>query len=196
MNNKTTWILLIIIFFLAGAAGSYLYFEKLAPAEKAAVEKTVINIPADLEDFFFIRLYHPAGNRLQTVEKRLPKRTRQLSIAEAVIEEFFKGPVDAENTGVPRNVKLLGLYKDADRILYIDLSDDFRRNFHGDALSEYLLLRGIYESLISNTQDYSDFKILVEGKEIESLGGHFYLKYTLKSLPSYDISEAAGRSDD
>jgi hypothetical protein len=62
-----------------------------------------------------------------------------------------------------------------------------RRNFQGDALSEYLLLKGIYESLVSNVQDFQDVKLLVEGKEIETLGGHFYLKYPLKNTFSAEI---------
>ena len=36
--------------------------------------------------------------------------------------------------------------------------------------------------IMTNLQEFRDFKILVEGKEIETLGGHFYLKYTLKNL--------------
>jgi hypothetical protein len=67
-------------------------------------------------------------------------------------------------------------------MLYIDLSDEVRRNFQGDALSEYLLLNGLYESLVSNISDFQDVKILVEGRELETLGGHIYLKYPLKNI--------------
>ena len=72
-----------------------------------------------------------------------------------------------------QNVKILGIYRDQNQILYIDLSDELRRNFQGDALDEYLLLKGMYETLVSNVQDFQDLKVLVEGKEIETLGGHF-----------------------
>ena len=98
------------------------------------------------------------------------------------MEEFFKGAGNNYTADIPQNVRIIGLYKDANQILYIDLSDDLRRNFQGDAFSEYLLLNSIYESLLSNLQDFQDYKILIEGKEAETLGGHFYLKYTLKTL--------------
>jgi hypothetical protein len=84
-------------------------------------------------------------------------------------------------------VSILGIYKGSDQILYVDLSDELRRNFQGDALSEFLLLKGLYESLLANLQGIEDVKILVEGKEIETLGGHFYLKYPLKNLASYEF---------
>jgi hypothetical protein len=77
------------------------------------------------------------------------------------------------------------VYKGADRILYIDLSDEFRRNFQGDAFTEFLLLKSLYESLISNVEDIQDVKVLIEGKEAETLGGHLYLLYPLKDMVTY-----------
>jgi len=195
MNNKFIWIFLIILFFLAGAAGSYFFSAKFAGTEKPATGTAGENMPIGTEDLFSIRIYYPVDNRLEMFEKRLPKRTKPEAIAEAVIEEFFKGAPGNRSLSIPQDVKLLGLYRDSGQILYIDISDEFRRNFQGDALSEYLLLKGLYESLVSNLQDYQDFKILIEGKELETLGGHIYLKYPLKNIVAYEFkgnSKAAG----
>jgi hypothetical protein len=137
-------------------------------------------------DFSALRIYYPMEDRLEMIEKRVPRRTKQSAIAEAVIEEFFKGPGSGKIVHIPGNVKSLGIYRDEAQTLYVDLSDELRRNFQGDALAEYLLLKGLYESLISNLQDIQDIKILVEGKEMESLGGHFYLKYPLKNTVSFE----------
>lgn len=189
MNNKFIWIFLIILFFLAGAAGSYFFSAKFTRTEKPPETMPVQNMPIVSEDLFSLRLYYPSYNSLVMFEKRLPRRTKPAAIAEAVIEEFFKGAPDNSSLSLLHNVKLLGLYKDASQILYIDLSDEFRRSFQGDALSEYLLLKGLHESLISNLQDYQDFKILIEGKEIETLGGHIYLKYPLKNIVAYEFKE-------
>jgi hypothetical protein len=91
---------------------------------------------------------------------------------------------------------LLGLYKDASQVLYADLSDELRRNFQGDALDEYLLLKGIYETIISNLRDVQDVKILIEGKEAETLGGHLYLKFPLKNTVAYDFKGDVRVTDD
>lgn len=187
MNNKGIWILLIIIFFLAGAAGSFFISRKLAMTDKPSVSVTDKDVPAEAEDFLSLKIYYPINNTLTVIEKKVPRRTKQFSTAEALIEEYFKGPGDGKEALIPLSVKLLGLYRDSNQILYIDLTDEFRRNFHGDALSEYLLLKSIYESLISNLPDFQDFKLLVEGKEIETFGGHFYLKYPLKNSVSQEI---------
>ena len=87
-----------------------------------------------------------------------------------------------------KDTKILGIYRGTDKILYVNLSDEFRRNFQGDVMAEFLLLKGLYESLISNIDDVQDVKVLIEGNELETLGGHLYLKYPLKGLVTQDIS--------
>jgi hypothetical protein len=179
MNNKAVWILLVFLFFIAGAAGSYLFLKHFAPVSQQPVRGEAPVPSLEGQDLFVIRLFEPKDGKLEMAERRLQRRTKNLAIAEAVIEEFFKAA--GNGSPVPRNVRLLGIYWDGDKVLYLDLSDELRRNFQGDALAEYLVLKGMYESLVSNVQDFQDLKILVEGKEIETLGGHFFLKYPLKN---------------
>jgi hypothetical protein len=186
-KRKKAWVILLVVFFAAGAAGSYFLLHKIRSSERPAPLQTVPSPMREPEDFFDLRIFYPLDTRLQIVEKRMPRRTKQTAIAEAVVEEYFNGPGNGSASCIPPNVKLLGLYKDEAHILYVDLSDELRRNFQGSALSEYFLLKGLYESLISNLQDVQDVKILVEGKEIESMGGHVFLRYPLKSVISTEF---------
>lgn len=180
MKTKIIWIFLIIIFFIAGAAGSYFLMKYLAPAgtQQASEEQELHS--TESQDLITVRLLLPKSQKLEMTERKLKKRMKSTALAEAVVEEFFK---EAGNMhAIPQQVKLLGIYRDIHQVLYIDFSDELRRNFQGDALDEFLLLKGLYESLVSNVQDFQDLKVLVEGKEIETLGGHLLLKYPLKSL--------------
>ncbi|MEW6416951.1 MAG: GerMN domain-containing protein [Nitrospirota bacterium] len=183
--RKLIGVILLILIFLGGAAGGYLYFSKVFTKERRGEE--IAGTLTGAEDLFSLRIYYPVGDRLRIEERRLPRRTAQLAIAEAAVEEYLKGPAGIAVSNIPRDARLLGLYKDADRILYVDLSDEFRRNFQGDALIEILLLKGLYESLISNTSDIQDVRVLIEGKEIETLGGHLYLLYPLKDMVSHEF---------
>ena len=181
MNSRRLWVIAVILFFLAGAAGSYFFIRSFFQQEKQRPSANGEGPIMESMDFSVLRIYQPHNNRLEMTERKIPKRISNTALAEAVIEEFFKQTPGDGGLSVPKNVKLLGLYKDEAQVLYIDLSDEVRRNFQGDALSEYLLLKGIYESLVSNVQDFQDIKILIEGKEAETLGGHFFLKYPLKN---------------
>ncbi|MFZ5908205.1 MAG: GerMN domain-containing protein [Nitrospirota bacterium] len=181
--QKKIALSLLGVIFLSGAIGGYLYFSSVFSKEKGSGDEPAGGI-VSMEGFFTVRIYYPAGNRLQLEERRPPKSSPSSTIAEATIEEYLKGPAGAPATAIPRNVQLLGVYRGADRILYINLSDEFRRNFQGDVLAEYLLLKGLYESLNANIEDIQDVKVLIEGKEVETLGGHFYLLYPLKDMVS------------
>ncbi len=181
--KKLSIILLFVLLFMGGVIGGYFYFSKIISKDKPAGEEK-LEARAKTEDFFSLRIYYPVGNRLQFEDRRLPRKDAQIAIAQTTVEEFLKGPTGGMISNIPKDVKLLGLYKDTERILYVDLSDDFRRNFQGDALSEFYLLKGLYESLISNVQDVENIKILIEGREVETLGGHLYLTYPLKGMVS------------
>ena len=180
MRPRGIWIILIVIFFLAGAAGSYFFLKYYTPAvPQPPAIGTGEQSPETLE-LITVRLMLPKDKKLVMTEKRLGGRIKSIALAEAVVEEFFKEAGNAY--AIPQNVKLLGVYRDANQVLYINLSDELRRNFQGDALDEYLLLKGMYETLVSTIPDFQDLKVLVEGKEIETLGGHFFLKHPLKLL--------------
>jgi spore germination protein GerM len=198
--NKKLWGLLVILFLIAGVAGGYFLWRNFSiTARQPGVPHGLGDAAGKQEmpgDYSVLQIYYPVGERLEILEKRVQRRTKQSAIAEAVLEEFFKGPGSGKVAHIPGNVISLGIYKDQAQTLHVDLSDELRRDFHGDAQAEFLLLKGIYESLISNLQDVQDVKVLVEGKEIETLGGHFYLKYPLKNTVSYGYGLEGKSSDE
>jgi len=192
MSKRNLWIALAALFFIAGGAGLYFFMHNSGMPEKQLFFPLTQVPVLGSEDLTVLRIYQPRNGRLEITEKKIPRRVSSLAIAGAVIEEFFRQPAPEGVSGIPLNVKLIGLYKDDEQMLYIDLSDEVRRNFQGDALSEYLLLSGIYQSLVSNVEDFHDVKILVEGKELETLGGHFYLKYPLTHVLTTEFRGDSG----
>ncbi len=195
-SKKYLWIPVFLLLFAAGMTGGYFYFSKKFPSQALPTKETEEKIGRAIEDMFTLRIYYPAGGRLQMEERKVQRKTIQMTVAEAVISEFLKCPVNVSVSEIPKDTKLIGLYRGDDGVLYVDLSDEFRRNFGGDAAAEFLLLRGLYESLISNVYDITDVKILIEGREMESLGGHLYLSYPLKNIVSSDLSDSLRRTGD
>jgi spore germination protein GerM len=186
MNIKrVAGIVLLVLLFFAGGTGGYLYFSKVISRDRSASEG-MSESSAKTEDLFLLRLYYPSGNQLQLEERSHLRVTGQTAIAIATVEEYLKGPAAGAASNMQKDVKLLGVYRGADKVLYVDLSDEFRRKFQGDALAEIFLMKGLYESIISNVEDVQDVKVLIEGKEVETLGGHFYLLYPLKEMVAYE----------
>jgi spore germination protein GerM len=185
--KKLTGLLILIAIFFIGVIGGYFYFSKVFYKEKATYKESV-ETSINLDDSFSLRIYYPVDGHLQIEERRILKRNVQIAIAEATIEEYLKGPAGVTSPIIPKETKLLSLYKGVDKILYVDLSEEFRRKFQGDIIAEFLLLKGLYESIISNVEDVQDVKVLIEGREVETLGGHFYLLYPLKDTVSFEIN--------
>jgi len=194
-SKKYLWVIIFILLFAAGLAGGFFYFSKKFPSQASPLKEPEEKGLSLIDDLLTVRVYYPVEDRLQMEERKVQRKIAQMAVAEAVIGEFLKGPADARVTVIPKDTKILGLYKGEDGILYIDLSDEFRRNFSSDAVAEFLLLKGLFESLISNVQDIIDVKVLVEGREMESLGGHLYLIYPLKDAVSSESADALGRKD-
>ncbi|MGD1076526.1 MAG: GerMN domain-containing protein [Thermodesulfovibrionales bacterium] len=125
-------------------------------------------------------IFYPSEGTLVMEERRV-QREAEITMAEEIVAEFLKEPLNRAASIIPRGAKVLGLYQGSDGILYIDLSDEFRKNFQGDALAEFLLLKGLYESIISNVKGVNDVKVVIEGQEMESIGGHLFALYPLKN---------------
>lgn len=180
-KKKVLWLLVLVILFLGGIAGGFFYFSRgLGPAHTSPAQQE----EKQGDDTSFIRVYCPSEGRLIMEERRVKRQVSTSAMAEEVVKEFLRGPSNMTKSAVPAGTRLLGIYPGNDGILYVDLSDEFRRNFQGDALTEFLLLKGLYDSIISNVTGVDDVKVILEGKEIESVGGHLFALYPLKDALS------------
>lgn len=170
------WLFTTVLFFVlfaGGMYGGYHYFSSKIfhyPAEKETVLSDVA------EDYVFMSVFYPVQGRLQMEERRVKRTETVLERAEAAVGEFLKGPAGSTVSVLPKNIRILGVSFGIDGVLYVDLSGEFRMHFMGDAMIEYMTLRGLYESLMFNLTDISDVKVLVEGREVDTLGGHLSLR--------------------
>ncbi len=85
-----------------------------------------------------------------------------LVIAEDVITKYIKS----------YNILLLDLYMDRAGVIYIDLSGGLLKNFKGDAIEEFNIVAGLYSRVKTAVPGFKALKILIQGKEVDSFGGH------------------------
>src|SRR3990172_2060701 len=90
MNSRRLWVIPVILFFLAGAAGSYFFMRSFVRQEKQPPSANGQTPLVESIDFSVLRIYQPRNNGLEMTERKIPKRISNTSLAEAVIEEFFK----------------------------------------------------------------------------------------------------------
>ncbi len=165
-------LLLILVFAAISVLGfiaGYLYMPEVqSPAGR------ITNLP-DEDKRLYMKIYYPTSEGLEMEERMVGLGQPP---EEAALREFLESaPSSGKGSYTPRGAMLLGVYRGKDGILYVDLSNDFRGK--ADATAEFLLLRALYETVMANTEGIKDIKVLIEGKEVETLGGHLPLLYPL-----------------
>jgi hypothetical protein len=127
-----------------------------------------------------VYIFFPTSQGLVREERTVTAGSLPVKMVESLLAEYFSGfKTEMKNTVVR------GVYRDRNRIFYIDLSDDFRRHFSGNAAYEYYLLKSIYQTVVSNVSEARDVKILIEGREVESVGGHMMISAPLQEAVSF-----------
>ncbi len=157
--SRWLYMLFIIVCFSLSSGLSYMYLK-----EKFAFESTFI---ADME------LKHSARAGKEKTEdngrlygdpgdgKVLRKDTTLVVVEDAI-----------RKTVRPYGVRLLDLYFDKEGTIYADFGGEIKKNFKGDAFDELRIVSGLYKSIKNTLPGFSYLKILVDGKETETIGGH------------------------
>ncbi len=163
MNKK--WILIGIIIFVLASAGAFsvlFYFNK-GKNDNDVKSQTNEQLPA-------FKIYLP-NSKLEHVFLEMEKN--EIQLLEKLLEVYIKQLPSPLNT-----TRVLEVFRDKENTIYLNLSRNFINQ--SDAYEEYELLKSLYITLKENFPWIQDMKILIEGKEIESLSGHFSIEKSLK----------------
>lgn len=137
------------------------------------VEKTII----PRADKIKIELFFPdkGGEYLVPEQREIPKKEGEEDVARLIMDELFKGPTkeglySAISTGT--TLREIYIYEG---VIYVDLSEEIVKNHPGGSSAEIATIFSIVNTLTFNLPQFS-VKILVEGKEQETLVGHISLE--------------------
>jgi hypothetical protein len=171
---------LILVAALLGGAGYWVWTHQdtLFPkGVKPAVQPVVSRFtgaPAEEEASLFF--CDPMGGFL-TPEKRLvPKPGDPAEFGKNLIAALAEGPKQRAARSVPEGVRVLGLAIGAKGAAYLDLSREVT-GLPGGIEAEYLTLYSMVNTLCANVPEIESVRILVEGAEIPTLGGHLDTRF-------------------
>lgn len=123
------------------------------------------------------RLYKPK-------ERDLPIRGGTILRKDALlvmVEDFIRKQAE------PYRVDLLDLYLDREGIIYIDFGSEIKKNFRGDAYEELSILAGLYKGIKDTVPGLTAMKILIEGSEEKSFGGHIDISRPIGEEVMYNV---------
>ncbi len=137
---------------------------------------------ADYKKFDFY-LYFPNKENTHLVAQKQSSisNVSPLINGQKIINSLIKGPGNNLIRAVPKETVLKALYITNDKTAYIDLSDDICKQYSRGVQSEYLTIYSIVNSLILNITGIESVKILIMGKEQDTLSGHIDIRFPFKA---------------
>ena len=141
------------------------------------------------DDILELNMFYPVPGKVAFERRAVPRPEGQLAIASAVMHEFFRGPTVSEVSYVPDAVEVLNIYFGPRGTIYIDMPSAISLNFKGDAMAEFLLLRAMYKTLRANVPDVRRYRLLVDGQQVDTIGGHIYIANGLERAVAYKLLE-------
>ena len=150
--------------------------------------------PEVLSGTIQVRLYVPAGSgeslSVQNQEIQLESSTQKQ--AKQVVELLLR-----RSSAIPRGVQLREVFITSQGVAYVDLSRELVQNHPGGTSAEQLTVFSLSNTLIANFPSIQMVKILVEGREVQTLAGHLDLTNPFGRGPAYlrPESEQSGSRD-
>jgi len=185
MKKGNLLIILLILVSLTGIGFGVFYFYFYEPQSEPVPVREDINENI-LKDYTTLKIYYPAGIRLELKEKKVPGILSPIKMANILIKEYLNLSGESRTAILPEGTRLNNIFISSDGIVYLDFNQEFTRNFQGDVLDEYMLLKSIFNTMLSNL-DIKDVMILINGKEAETIGGHFLINQPLKRIVTREI---------
>ncbi len=175
-KEKGIWLYLsvLVISFGVSAGASYLYLQEQIVFESsvmADIESRHDKSSRKEKDNGSLRLYEARNNEQMVKDGTDSRKDASLVVVEDIIRKNVKD----------YGVRLLDLYLDRTGTVYIDLSGEIKKKFSGDAAEELNIIADLFKGIKGEIPGLKALKILIEGREAESFGGHI------------DISKPIGR---
>ena len=101
--------------------------------------------------------------------------------ARSIVEALIKGPQKSLVRTLAADTELRALYIIPDGACYVDLSQAAGKHHPGGCNSELLTIFSVANSLILNVPEIKRVKLLIDGKEAQTLAGHINLEFPFEA---------------
>ncbi len=163
--SRWLFVFLLIITYTGAMGMSYFYFKGKFEFESSYIADIglVQNDPSSkVQKRGPLRLYETKRSSPVVRSGTVFRKDALLFVAEDIIKKNMR----------PYKVRLLDLYMDREGIVYIDFGGELKNNFKGDATEELRMIARLYKGIKFKVPGFTALKILINGKETESFGGH------------------------
>jgi spore germination protein GerM len=120
------------------------------------------------------------GGSLVVEHRQISSSRDVLENLRRVIEALVSGPTEEGVATIPASARLRGVFIH-DRTAFIDFSREIVSDFAGGTAAEYVLVSSLVQTACANFPEVDAVRILVEGEEVNTIGGHLLVSRPLKA---------------
>ncbi|HXI04150.1 MAG TPA: GerMN domain-containing protein, partial [Candidatus Saccharimonadales bacterium] len=148
-----------------------------APPPPAAAEEAPGAGVTDAANQVEVTLYFLAadGEMLAPEKRRIFRTTTVTDRARQTVQALLDGPESPLQRALPPGTKLNEIFVARDGTAYVDLSSEFRHGIETGSSDGVSAIYSIVDTLAGNFDEIARVKILLDGQEVEDIGGHFDL---------------------
>ncbi len=175
------WLFILGVVLVVGAAAGGLYLtDKLKVNPTPPKQKPVVTVEQKpIAEMRRVFIYLPRQDSKGFHLERVTRATQQKGdLMDAAIKYLLATNKESGIVGglIPADTKLISPIKVNEGVATVDFSREFTNNFSGGSDQEALTVNAIVHTVVSNGGGkVQSVRILVEGKTVETLGGHLDL---------------------
>lgn len=138
--------------------------------------------------------FSDANERFLVLEKRLiPKMESPVQQAEEIVRALLDGSKTGKVNTFPPEVALKSAKIEANSTIFVSFSKNLVQDHPGGSASEMATVYSLTNSLTANIPEIKAVKILIEGREVDSLKGHISLKQPFSFNREYLAQDVKGQ---
>ncbi|MSO30258.1 MAG: hypothetical protein EXQ48_04835 [Acidobacteria bacterium] len=161
-------VALLVLFFLGPR-----WLTTPAPGAAAATASPAADTRKIHARLFYV---NAEGTGLTSVEQEVIFGEGTVQQAKRLVEAQLATPAPPLASAIPQGTKLRTVFLTSRGEAYVDLSSELRANHPGGTTNEILTVYTLVSALTSNLPAVTGVQILVDGKEVDTLGGHLDLR--------------------
>jgi len=183
-QNRLLFGVVVIIFASVAVAGLYTWSlmqsSSVPPQNKVVPDKPALAQSSRPDEPLTITLYFPLDGMLvsgSVVVKRQP----DVQLQARVILAAILGDHRAAQTALLKDVRLREIYLDDSGTAYVDLALAQQKEIKVSARDELIALYAVVNTLLKNIEEIKRVRVLLDGREAETLAGHIDLSRTFSN---------------
>jgi hypothetical protein len=184
MNGKHYFLAGGLIVLAGALIFSYVAFHRPEAERQASREATSpVSTFAETARPLRVHLYFSGSDHTALIAE-----TRELlnsgdpsDLGKRIIQALVDGPRENGVRTLPASTVVKDVFVTDDGTAYVDFNEKVAEDHPGGVQAEYLSIYSVVNSLVLNLEGVSAVKLLIDGREADTLAGHMDLRFPYKA---------------